>query len=471
MSRARRAALAALAVLLVLAGGGAVLALVSPGRGAGRHRPPDTAPARVMRPVPTAPTSTTAPSGPASLPGASVLGSGLAAALAGRTACVDVVAQGRVVTSQGASAALAPASTQKLLTGAAALRVLGPYHRFVTRVVAAAPPSGGTVPRVWLVGSGDPVLSSGPWTALVLSHSHYRDPPATPLVWLSDALRQAGITSVPGGIAGDDSLYPDGRWLPTWKPVYLAEGDVGPLSALSVDEGWKAFGRRWVPDADPAAHAADLLSADLRAAGVAVGPVAPDQAAPAGAVTVATVTSPPLADIVAYMLATSDNHIAELLTRAVGLATSGSGTTAAGTRAVLKEAARLGVPTGGAVMQDGSGLSPGNRATCPELLAAYRLGDRPEYAALRWGVPVAGRTGTLYDTWRGTVLAGRVAAKTGWINGAAAIVGTVAGPDPVDFSLIVNGRFDYGQALAVEGQALGAMVQFTESPGAGPSGG
>ena len=53
-----------------------------------------------------------------------------------------------------------PASTQKLLTAAAALDVLGPDFRYDTQVVAPAAPANGTVDRLWLVGGGDPVLTT-----------------------------------------------------------------------------------------------------------------------------------------------------------------------------------------------------------------------------------------------------------------------------------------------------------------------
>ncbi|MHB1912449.1 MAG: D-alanyl-D-alanine carboxypeptidase, partial [Acidimicrobiales bacterium] len=218
----------------------------------------------------------------------------------------------------------------------------------------------------------------------------------------------------------------------------------------------------WVPVGDPPAYAAARLSGLLRADGVAVGPTGPDGSAPAGTHPVASVTSAPLSAIVAYMLATSDNHIAELLTRLVGLAVTGRGTTTAGTQAVLSVASRLGVPTAGAVMVDGSGLSPENRATCPELLAAYELRHRPDLAAIAAGVPVAGRTGTLYDLWQGPPLGGRLAVKGGWIDGVASMVGTFQGRRAVDFAWVVNGSFDYPTALSMQTRAADAIAAWAD---------
>lgn len=386
----------------------------------------------------------------------------LDAALGGRAGCAAVEIPGAPAVTTGDAAGLAPASAQKLLVAAAALASLGPDHRFVTEVVASGPVVHGVAPHLWLVGAGDPMLATDAYLGLVVTHSHVPDPPVTPLSWLAQALRRAGIASVPSGISGDDGLLSQQRYLPTWKPVYLTEGDVGPLSALSLDEGWAQWLSAWVPQADPPAFAATGLSDLLRGDGVVVGPTGPDGPAPAGAHPVATVTSAPLSAIVAYMLATSDNHVAELLTRLVGRAITGRGTTSAGTAAVLSVDARLGVPTAGAVMVDGSGLSPQNRATCPELLAAYELGRRPGLSAIATGVPVAGRTGTLYDLWRAPPLGGRLAVKGGWIDGVASMVGTFAGRRPVDFALVVNGSFDYPTALSVQTEAAGDIAAWAD---------
>ena len=54
------------------------------------------------------------------------------------------------------------ASTQKLLVAAAALSIARTGHpTYQTRAVAPAAPDDGTVDRLWLVGGGDPVLTTG----------------------------------------------------------------------------------------------------------------------------------------------------------------------------------------------------------------------------------------------------------------------------------------------------------------------
>ena len=64
-------------------------------------------------------------------------------AQSGARSCVAVYEGDRPVLLRRTDQALVPASTQKILVGAAALAVLGPDFRFETRVVADAHPATG----------------------------------------------------------------------------------------------------------------------------------------------------------------------------------------------------------------------------------------------------------------------------------------------------------------------------------------
>ena len=59
------------------------------------------------------------------------------------------------------------------------------------------------------------------------------------------------------------------RFLPSWKPNYRTDGEVGALSALAVDHGFAAPGSAAVPD-DPPAATARRLAELLAARGVTV---------------------------------------------------------------------------------------------------------------------------------------------------------------------------------------------------------
>ncbi|MGD9694089.1 MAG: D-alanyl-D-alanine carboxypeptidase [Thermoleophilia bacterium] len=112
------------------------------------------------------------------------------------------------------------------------------------------------------------------------------------------------------------------------------------------------------------------------------------------------------AALAARVLGDSDNDRAQRLSTDLG-----GGSRAAGARAAREAVAALGVRIR---LVDGSGLSPGNRATAQEitdLLLAMR--DQPRFPVFFRGLSVAGRRGTLGGRMRGTSASGRVRAKTG----------------------------------------------------------
>ena len=75
--------------------------------------------------------------------------------------CVAVSVDGEPVASKNADLPVIPASTQKLFVASVALEELGEDFTFSTRAMADAPAAGGAITGdLYLVGGGDPVLSS-----------------------------------------------------------------------------------------------------------------------------------------------------------------------------------------------------------------------------------------------------------------------------------------------------------------------
>lgn len=346
-----------------------------------------------------------------------------------------------------------PASTQKLLTAAAALAVLGPDHRFTTRVLADGRPAGGTAQRLYLVGGGDPLLMVAGYKAFLDRDPLTRGHPATPLEELADAVVAAGVRNVSAGVLGDASRHSGPPTVPTWRSTYITDHDISYLSALTVNGGWSAWEPSKVTASDPAASAASELARLLGERGVTVGGGVSSGRAPAGVREIARVQSAPLAEIVTAMVRESDNLIAEILTREIGVAVKREGTTEAGTAAVVETLAGLGIDVSGVSLVDGSGLDRGNRATCGATLAALDLGERDGFSALDSGLAVAGRTGTLHRRFKGGDLEGRLRAKTGSLRDVVGLVGVLEGradgrPD-LRFSLMAN-----GPAVASGGAAI-----------------
>lgn len=312
----------------------------------------------------------------------------------------------------GAAVPLVPASTAKLATAVAALAVLEPDGRLRTRVVRG--PRAG---EVVLVGGGDPTLA-GP-------RARQRGVRVAQLEDLARQVRsQLGAEAVTR-VTVDDALYTGPRTGPGWRPGYVTDGDVAPVTALAVDAGRVRPDRR-ERVADPALAAGGALAALLQPRGGVA--VARGRAAPTAA-ELGAVSSPPFGRLVELMLARSDNDLAEALARHVALTrgepASFSGAARAVSRVLMGRGAR------GIVLVDGSGLSRLNRVQPTSLtrLLADAVGQRSaRFAPLLTGLPVAGFDGTLSERFRSgapRAAAGVVRAKTGTLSGVSALAGLV----------------------------------------------
>ena len=107
---------------------------------------------------------------------------------------------GRRLFRHNADHLFAPASNTKLLTTAAALRRLGPDHRYETALYVDGPIRNGVLHGNLIVrGSGDPTI--GGYEQRASPTTVFRD-------W-ADSLRAAGITRIEGDIVGDDDPFSD----------------------------------------------------------------------------------------------------------------------------------------------------------------------------------------------------------------------------------------------------------------------
>jgi D-alanyl-D-alanine carboxypeptidase/D-alanyl-D-alanine-endopeptidase (penicillin-binding protein 4) len=333
-------------------------------------------------------------------------------------AAVDDLSTGRPLARVGSGDAI-PASTTKLLTGVAALEVLGPERTFSTRVV-----SGGRG-RIVLVGGGDPFLMSEP-----VDEDGPSYPARADIVTLAQqtavALQQQGRGRVRLGF--DDSLFAEPGFNPAWPAAYAEEGDiVSPITALWVDQGREPDS--FVRVADPSLYAAQVFAAALVDAGIeVVGDPAYGVAGGSGR-EIATVTSAPVREIVERVLEVSDNEAAEVLAHHIGLAVSGTGSFEAGVTGTLRTLRALGVPRQGIEIYDGSGLSRDNRITPEALLAVLRAAATggPALRTVIEGLPVAGFTGSLTDRFEGAFpeARGLVRAKTGTLTAVSSLAGVV----------------------------------------------
>ena len=363
--------------------------------------------------------------------------------------CLRVVDGDTTVFSDDAAVPVIGASAVKLFTASTALAVLGPDARFSTAVRARSVVDG-TAGDLWLVGGGDPVLGTKPWAATLPAIGRV----FTSLETLADRVVAAGLRQVTGQVIGDESRYDAQRLVPTMPARLVADAEVGPLSALTINDGFRSFGHPAIPFTDPPVDAASLFADLLRQRGVRVDGSASAGAAPSGTAEIASVSSPPVGELVHAMLRDSDNGTAELLVKELGRSVSGVGSSAAGVRAMRDHAASLGVPLGGVTLADGSGLGTADRLTCGALTAVL-VADQ---AALEPRLSIAGVDGTLRR--RFAFAPGLVRAKTGSLDGVAALAGYARTADgtSVAFAYVINGLNDDASGRAFQDRLVAALV-------------
>jgi D-alanyl-D-alanine carboxypeptidase/D-alanyl-D-alanine-endopeptidase (penicillin-binding protein 4) len=422
--------------------------------------------------------------GPAAAPtGPPVTAAGVAAQLAGTLglpalgpepgAYVTSLDSGQVLLDQGASRPATPASTAKLATAVASLSVLGPSRQLRTRVVAGA-----TAGQIVLVGGGDPTLTAGPAPA-----TSYPRPASLSALAAATARKLLAQHRKSVSVGYDTSLYTGPDLGPGWPVSYISTGNVTAITSLEADQG------RLTPagqpqDIDdpanfaprslsPAGDAATAFASFLSQDGITVqGPPAL-VTAPSGAAALASVASPPVAQIVQWMLIESNNVIAENLARQVAIATHRPATFAGSAAAVVATGRNLGVT--GLKMADGSGLSPLDRITpraLVQLVTMAAKGSEPGLRPAITGLPVAGFAGTLAPGGSvfgspGPPASGVVRAKTGNLSNVVTLAGitTAANGQLLAFAFMAD-QVPKGQ-LSAAGAAIDQLAAELAGCGCG----
>jgi D-alanyl-D-alanine carboxypeptidase/D-alanyl-D-alanine-endopeptidase (penicillin-binding protein 4) len=176
------------------------------------------------------------------------------------------------------------------------------------------------------------------------------------------------------------------------------------------------------------------------------------------------VASPPVAQIVQWMLIESNNVIAEDLARQVAIATHRPATFSGAAAAVMAADRRLGVT--GLTLTDGSGLSPQDLITPQALVQLVTLAAKGSQPGLRpaiTGLPVAGFTGTLAPGGSvfgspGPPASGVVRAKTGNLSRVVTLAGitTAANGQLLAFAFMAD-KVPKGQ-LSAAGAAIDQLA-------------
>ncbi len=437
--------------------------------------------------------------------------------LAGATVGVHVVdlATGAELYSRNAELAQNPASNVKLVTTAAALALLGPEHRYVTRVYADRKTlRGATIDGdLYLRGGGDPSLITAD------------------LYQLASDLRALGVTRVTGGLVLDSTLFDRDELPPGFDQKDELAAYRSPGGALSVNYGTYVvlarpggkegeavhaavdppvpsikldntatteLGARTrlrvavepdpkhhtlkvslsgtlgvdaepaeyrYPVAAPAEYTGEVFRLVLAQRGVKLGKSTTRLAAiPDDAERLAIVRSQPLSVLVRSVNKLSNNYMAEHILKTLDPATPQS--YAGGLARVHAWLREISVP-GDVRMTNGSGLYDTNRLSPQQFTHLLTRVHRDfriagDYLA---SLPIAGADGTLRSRLQDTGAERFVRAKTGSLEQISTLSGYAGavGKPPIVFSILMSGLDKWKSPLAKQAQDQIAAILAAEA--------
>lgn len=409
-----------------------------------------------------------------------------------------------------------PASNTKIVTAAVALDALGPGYRWETALAADGTLGDGVLEGdLWIVGGGDPWLTRedvASWadvlkragirhiTGDVIGDDRAFGGPQWGEGWFWHEIYAswgAGVSAlqvrpntvrarlVPGSAVGDPARFELVRPGPTLPLAFdVSTGAPGSSVRLQYEpppEGGNVVMTGWIPALDtvalhlathhPTLYLLAHLGEALTEAGITVdGEIRrattgdPSDRRPTWS---HVVSSDSLGAVVAEMLKPSDNQIAELMLRTVGMEVSGAGTAEAGLEVAEQVLAGWGIEPGAMSLSDGSGLSRYNRIAPNAMARLLRtMWRHPHYRVFLNGLPIAAVDGTLQRRLSGTPAEENVRAKTGSLAAARALSGylTDGSGETLVFSLMVNDYDVSGSvAVAIEDLLIEQVAMYRRS--------
>ena len=186
---------------------------------------------------------------------------------------------------------------------------------------------------------------------------------------------------------------------------------------------------------------------------------------------IASLQSPPFAEVAAHTLKPSQNQYTELILRTLGrtqppnAADSGAGRDdeERGLEIVRNFLRQAGIGDNDVALSDGSGLSRNDLISANTTVQLLTFMSKHKYfAQFRDALPIAGTDGTLRTRMRGTPAEGNVRAKTGSLSSVASLSGyvTTAGGEHLVFSMMLN---NYPDAAAVRHDSIDAIAVLLAS--------
>jgi D-alanyl-D-alanine carboxypeptidase/D-alanyl-D-alanine-endopeptidase (penicillin-binding protein 4) len=145
---------------------------------------------------------------------------------------------GRVLFSSNARKRFLPASSMKLLIGAAALDTVSPDFRFETSVYGegAIDAHGRLLGNLVIAGHGDPNLESRIYDPQ-FEELTPQDVPAS-MAQTAMQLADRGVKSIVGDVIADETLFLHEPHDPSWALENMLWSYCAPVSSLAVSENW-----------------------------------------------------------------------------------------------------------------------------------------------------------------------------------------------------------------------------------------
>lgn len=402
---------------------------------------------------------------------------------------IDTV-RGTVLYSRNADDEFTPGSNFKLLVGSAALQYLGPGFRFVTTLSSDVPSKDGVVSgNLYLHGGGDAHLSAADlraaaltafWTGIrhvggaVIVDASHDDAEAFAPGWTVDDLPyeygalvsalelEDGVVHVyvsPGAVVGapvklrvepaSGAFTVENR---AATGVAHSEDTTDVVRALDSPQRIEIVGSypAGAPESDdlepsvpdPQIYAGDVLLRALGDVGITVAGGLRDGVTPRSARVFWRLESAAMPQLLSEFWLPSDNLMGELFLKELGAARLGEPGSFANGIAVEREYLRsIGLDPSTLSIVDGSGHSAYDRITPRDLVTLLQSDwNGAQRSIVMDALPEAGIRGTLKDAFPGTLLDGKVFAKTGTHRHARTLSGFLQTDDhgPVTFALLVN---------------------------------
>ncbi|KPH74236.1 D-alanyl-D-alanine carboxypeptidase [Oceanobacillus caeni] len=405
---------------------------------------------------------------------------------------------GEEIYSHHGNTRLHPASNMKILTASTALEVLGPDHKFKTRIYSDGELVGGVLKgNLYIQGGGDPTLLKEDIDELVnhlkklevrkvegdlvaddtwydnirLSQDlNWSDEPfhtgaqISALTLSPDKDYDAGtvmLEIIPGKRQGDvaqvnvipetdyvkilnqtRTVHKDEKKQLTIDRVHgentiIVEGDI-PIGA-SKEKTWAAV---W----DPTSYVLNIFASSLISNGISFSSELEQRldAVPKDATLLAENQSMPLKELLLPFMKLSNNTIGEVLVKEMGKAVHGEGSWEKGLAVMEESIINLGMDPNLFLLRDGSGMSHKNFVSSSELTKLlYEIQQKDWFTVFENSLPVAGESEKLVGgTLRSRMdnLKGNVRAKTGSITGVQTLSGYVTNinGEKLIFSILNN---------------------------------